>query len=136
MQITRMVLIVLACAAQTACVTQREKIPPEIRAELIRLGRIVIDDNEAEEVRCKTRIRYCELIREAMKKYGEKSVDRQTVIDSLVVDGRKPANLTIDDGWLYYFFELKDGTFATLSIYFGGWTYWYVEKAYPSGAIQ
>ncbi len=136
MRIARIVLVVVACVAQMGCMTHRETIPPETRAELIRLGRIVIDDNEAEEVRCKARIRYCELIREAKKKYGEKSVGWQTVIDSFVVDGRKPANLTIDDGWLYYFFELKDGTFATINIYGGGWTGSYVWKAYPSGAIQ
>ena len=135
MRIVRIVMMVLACIAQTACVTRRETIPPSTRAELLRLGRIITDENEAEETRSKSQIRYCELIWEAMEKYGKKSVDWQTVVDSFVVDGRKPANLTIKDGWLYYFFECKDGTFASITIYAGGWTGSYVWKAYPGGGI-
>ena len=136
MRIARIVLLALTCVAQTGCMTQRETIPPATRAELIRLGRIIINENEAEEIRCRARISYCDLIRDSKAKYGEKSVDWQTVVDSFVVDGRKPANLTIGDGWLYYIFELKDGTFAKINIYAGGWTGSYVWKAYPSGAIQ
>ena len=136
MKIARIVLLALTCIALVACVSKRETLPPTVRDELIQLGRIIIDENEKEEVRSKSQILYCDLVRESIKKYGKKSVDWQTVVDSFVVDGRKPANLTINDGWLYYFFELKDGTFATITIYAGGWIYWYVEKAYPGGAIQ
>ena len=82
MRIARIVMVVLACLAQTGCMTQSETIPPETRAELIRLGRVIIDENESEEVRCKSRIRYCDIVRESIKKYGEKSVDRQTIVDS------------------------------------------------------
>lgn len=136
MRITTIVLMALVCVAQTACVSQRETIPPETRAELIRLGRIIIDENEAEETRSKAQVRYCDLIREAIGKYGKKSVDWQTVVDSFVEEGREPANLTLRDDWLYYFFRLKDGTFATITVYAGGWTGSYVWKAYPGGAIE
>ena len=135
MKIARIVFMVIACMAQTACVTPQESIPPETRAELIRLGRAIIDENETEEIRCKARIRYCDIVREAKEKYGKKSVDWQTVIDSFVVDGRIPANLTIRDGWMDYFFWRKDGTLASITIYAGGWTGSYVWKAYPNGGM-
>ncbi len=124
-----------ACVAQMGCVTYRETIPPETRAELIRLGRVIINENEAEEVRCKARIRYCDLIRESKAKYGEKSVGWQTVIDSFVVDGRKPKGLTLEDYRLDYEFERKDGTSAAIMIYAGGWTGSYVWKAYTCTGI-
>jgi len=135
MRITTIVLMALVCVAQTACVSQRETIPPETRAELIRLGRIIIDENEAEETRSKAQISYCELVMEAIEKYGKKSVDWNTVIDSFMVEGRKPKNLTIRDGWLHYFFWRKDETLATITIYGGGWSGSYVGKAYPGGGI-
>ena len=136
MKIIRIVMMALLCVAQTACVTPPEAIPPETRAELIRLGRIIINESEEEEIRSRARIRYCDIVRESMEKYGKKSVDWQTVIDSFVVEGRIPANLTIGDGWLYYYFELKDETFATITIYAGGWTGSYVWKANPGSAIR
>ena len=135
MKIARIVFMVIACMAQTACVTPQESIPPETRAELIRLGRVIIDENETEEIRCKARIRYCDIVRESIEKYGKKSVDWQTVIDSFVVDGRIPANLTIRDGWIDYFFLRKDKTLASITIYAGGWMGSYVWKAYPNGGI-
>ena len=135
MRITTIVLMALVCVAQTACVSQRETIPPETRAELIRLGRIITDESKPEEERCKARIRYCDLIREAIEKYGKKSVDWNTVIDSFMVEGRKPENLTIRDGWLHYFLWRKDETLATITIYGGGWSGSYVGKAYPGGGI-
>ena len=128
-------LVALACVAQTACMTQRESLPPSTRAELIRLGRIITNENEAEEIRCKARILYCELIREAIQKYGKKSVDRQTVIDSFMVNGKKPKVLWLDDGRLFYEFERKNGISATLTIYFGGWTGSYVWEAIPNDGI-
>ena len=135
MRIVTMVFMALVCIAQTACVLQRETIPPETRAELIRLGRIIIDEKEAEEVRSKAQIQYCEIVWEAMKKHGKKSVDRQTIIDSFVVDGRKPKGLSLNDWTLDYEFERQDGISATLTVYFGGWTGSYVWRAYPSGGI-
>ncbi len=134
MRIARMVLMIFACVAQTGCVTQRETIPPETKAELIRLGRVIINENEEEETRIKARIRYCELVRESREKYGEKSIGRQTVVDSFMVDGRKPKGLTLEDYMLEYGFERKDDTIATLTIYFGGWTGSYVWRAYLGGA--
>ena len=135
MKIARIVFMVIACMAQTACVTPQESIPPETRAELIRLGRIIINESEEEEIRSRARIRYCDIVRESMEKYGKKSVDWQTVIDSFVVDGRIPTNLTIRDGWMDYFFWRKDGTLASITIYAGGWTGSYVWKAYPNGGM-
>ena len=135
MRIARIAMMALACVTLAACVTQRETLPSATRAELIRLGRIITDENEAEETRSNSQIRYCELIWDAMEKYGKKSVGWQTVVDSFVEDGREPVNLTIKDGWLFYFFERKDGTLATITIYAGGWTGSYVWKAYPNGGI-
>ena len=128
-------LVALACVAQTACMTQRESLPPSTRAELIRLGRIITNENEAEEIRSKARILYCELIREAIQKYGKKSVDRQTVIDSFMIKKKKPKVLWLDDGRLFYEFERKNGISATLTIYFGGWTGSYVWEAIPNDGI-
>ena len=135
MRTVRIFLVALACVAQTACVTQRETLPPETRAELLRLGRIITDEKETEETRSKSQIRYCELIWEAMEKYGKKSVDWQTVVDSFVVDGRKPKGLTLDDWTLDYEFERKDGKLPSITIYAGGWTGSYVWKAYLGTGI-
>ena len=135
MRIALIALMALVCVMQTACVTQRETIPPETRAELIRLGRIIIDENEAEETRSKAQVRYCDLIREAIEKYGKKSVDRQTVIDSFVVEGKKTKDLWIDDVRLHYMLERQNGIYATLTIYFGGWTGSYVRTAFPNDGI-
>ena len=135
MRIVKVALMVLACVVLTACVTQQETLPPSTRAELLRLGRIITDENEEEETRSKSQIRYCNLIWEAMEKYGKKSVDWQTVVDSFVVDGRKPKGLTLDDWMLDYEFERKDGKFPSITIYAGGWTGSYVWKAYLSTGI-
>ena len=135
MRMAGIVLMVLVCMAQTACVSQRETIPPETRAELIRLGRIIIDENEKEEFRSKSQILYRDLVQDAIKKHGKKSVDRQTVIDSFVVDGRKPKGLMVDDGMLDYMFDSKDGTLITMTIFFGGWTGSYVRAVFLGGGI-
>jgi hypothetical protein len=71
-----------------------------------------------------------------IQKYGKKSVDRQTVIDSFMVNGQKPQTLWIDDGRLYYEFERKNGIFSTVTIYFGGWTGSYVWKAIPNDGMS
>ena len=135
MRIAMIALMALVCAAQTACVTQHETIPPETRAELIRLGRIIIDENEAGETRSKAQVRYGHIVWDAMEKYGKKSVDRQTVIDSFVVNGRKPKGLSVDDWILDYIVDSKDGTFVTIQILFGGWTGSYVQALALGGGI-
>lgn len=135
MRIVKIAMMVLACLVQAACVTQQETLPLSTRAELLRLGRIITNEKEAEETRCNSRILYCDLVREAIQKYGKKSVDRQTVIDSFMVNGQKPQTLWIDDGRLYYEFERKNGIFATVTIYFGGWTGSYVWEAIPNDGI-
>ena len=135
MRIVKMAMMVLACLIQMACVTQCETLPPSTRAELIRLGRIITDENEDEEVRSKSQILYCDLIRESIQKHGKKTVDRQTIVDSFMVNGRKPKGLSVDDGMLYYVFECKDGTLASLSLFFGGWTGSYVQSAFLGGGM-
>ena len=135
MRIARIAMMALACVTLAACVTQRETLPPATRTELIRLGRIIINESETEEIRCKARILYCELIWDAMEKHGKKSVDWQTVVDSFVVEGRKPKGLTLKDYMLDYEFERKDGKLAAITIYAGGWTGSYVWKACPNGGI-
>ena len=135
MWIARKTLMILVCAGLAACVTQRETLPQSTRAELIRLGRIITDENEAEETRRNTRILYCDLVRESIQKYGKKSVDRQTVIDSFMVNGQKPQTLWIDDARLHYDFESKNQTFPSVTIYFGGWTGSYVDAVYLSTGI-
>lgn len=135
MRVVKIAVMVLACLMQAACVTQQETLPPSTRAELIRLGRIITDEYEAEETRCNARILYCDLVREAIQKYGKKSVDRQTVIDSFMINGRKPKGLWIDDGMLDYEFESKDQTFPAVLIYFGGWTGSYVRDVYSVTGI-
>lgn len=135
MRIARIAMMICVCAAQTACVTRHETIPPETRAELIRLGRIITDENEKEEFRSKSQILYRDLVQDAIKKHGKKSVDRQTVIDSFAVDGRKPKGLTVDDGMLDYMFDSKDGTLITMTIFFGGWTGSYVRAVFLGGGI-
>ena len=135
MRIVRIALMVLACLMQTACVTQCETLPQSTRVELIRLGRIITDENREEETRCDAQIRYCDLIREAIKRHGKKSVDRQVILDSFMVNGRNPTGLSVDDGMLYYMFECKDGTLAIMTILFGGWTGSYVQTAYSGAGI-
>ena len=135
MRIARIALMVLTCAGLMACVTQRETIPPSTRVELLRLGRIITDENEAEETRSNAQISYCNLVRETIKKHGKKSVDRQTVVDSFMVNGRKPKGLRIDDGMLDYEFERRDETFPAVMIYFGGWTGSYVDAIYLGTGI-
>ena len=135
MRIARIALMVLGCAGLMACVTQRETIPPSTRVELLRLGRILTDENEAEETRSNAQISYCNLVRETIKKHGKKSVNRQVILDSFMVNGRKPNGLSIDDGMLDYMFECKDGTLAIMTILFGGWTGSYVQAAYSGAGI-
>ena len=45
MQFARIAMMALACITLASCVTNREMIPPETHAELIRLGRIITDEN-------------------------------------------------------------------------------------------
>ena len=130
-----MVFFLALCLSQMACVSQREQLPPETRAELLRLGRSITDEKETEETRSNSQILYCKFVREAIKEHGEKSVDRQTVIDSFKVNGRVPKGLSVDDGMLYYVFERKDKTLASLTILFGGWTGSYVSRAFSGGGM-
>jgi hypothetical protein len=86
MRITTIVLMALVCVAQTACVSQHETIPPGTRAELIRLGRIIIDKTRGREERkgCMTRFR--EIICTSIEEYGPYAVSRRTIVEALNLD--------------------------------------------------
>ena len=135
MRIAWIAMVALACVALASCVTQRMTLPPETRAELLRLGRIITDGNGDEETRRNAQSRYCNLVRDSIQKYGKKSVDRQVILDSFMVNGRTPNGLSVDDGMLDYMFECKDGTLAIMTILFGGWTGSYVQTAYSGAGI-
>ena len=77
MKIARIVFMVIACMTLTACVTQRETIPPETRAELIRLGKIIIDETRGREERkgCMTRFR--EIILTAIEEIASANSNRK-----------------------------------------------------------
>ena len=86
MRIARIVMMALLCVAQTACVTPRAAIPPETRAELIRLGRIFVDETRGREERKECMTRFREIISTAIEKYGPYAVSRRTIIEALNLD--------------------------------------------------
>ena len=102
MRIARIALMVLTCAAQAACVTQQETLPLSTRAELLRLGKIITNEKEAEETRCNSRILYCDLVREAIQKYGKKTAigklwarQAPTQYVYATIYGSEPSGLTV-----------------------------------------
>ena len=101
MRVVTMVLMALVCIVQTACVTPPETIPPETRAELIRLGRIIIDETRGREERKECMTRFREIISTAIEEYGPYAVSRRTIVESLrLKDGLKyfVHVYTIDNG--------------------------------------
>ena len=86
MRIAMIALMALVCMAQTACVTPRETIPPETRAELIRLGRIFVDETRGREVRKECMTRFREIISTAIEEYGPCAVSRRTIVEALNLD--------------------------------------------------
>ena len=86
MRMAGIVLMFLVCMAQTACVTPRETIPPETRTELIRLGRIFVDETHGREVRKECMTRFREIISTAIEEYGPCAVSRRTIVEALNLD--------------------------------------------------
>ena len=86
MRIVTMVLMALFCIAQTACVTPPETIPPETRAELIRLGRIFVDETRGREERKECMTKFREIISTAIEEYGPYAVRRRTIVEALNLD--------------------------------------------------
>lgn len=101
MRIAMMVLMALVCAALTACVSQREMIPPETRAELIRLGRIIIDETRGREERKECMVQYRKIISNAIKEKGPNAVSRRTIVESL--------NLKDDPRYLTHIYSIDNG---------------------------
>ena len=111
MRMAGIVLMTLVCMVQTACVSQRETIPPATRAELIRLGRIIIDETRGRDERKKSMARYREVISIAIKENGPNAVSRLTVVESLNLkdDSKYDVHIyTIDNGNDTYYMLIID----------------------------
>ena len=89
MRVVRMVMMALLCMVQTACMTPRERIPPETRAELIRLGRIFVDETRGRDERKECMTRFREIISSAIEEYGPYAVSRRTIVEALDFDDSK-----------------------------------------------
>lgn len=111
MRMAGIVLMTLVCMVQTACVSQRETIPPATRAELIRLGRIIIDETRGRDERKKSMARYREVISIAITENGPNAVSRLTVVESLNLkdDSKYDVHIyTIDNGNDTYYMLIID----------------------------
>ena len=111
MRIAMMVLMVLVCVVQTACVTQHETIPPETRAELIRLGGIIIDKTRGREERKECMTRFREVICTSIEEYGPYAVSRKTIVEALNLDDDSKYFVhvyTIDNGNNTYYMLIID----------------------------
>ena len=120
MRIVKMAIIVLACVVQTACVTQRETLPPSTRAELIRLGRIITDETRGREERKECLGQYCQLISTAVEVCGPNAVSRRTIVESLRLEDDSTGithvySISNGDGSYYMLFidyDLRDAAFV------------------------
>ena len=111
MRIAMMVLMALVCVVQTACVTQHETIPPETRADLIRLGRIIIDKTRGREERKECMTRFREVICTSIEEYGPCAVSRRTIVEALNLDDDSKYFVhvyTIDNGNDTYYMLIID----------------------------
>ena len=111
MKMARIVMMALLCVAQTACVTPRETIPPETRTELIRLGRIFVDETHGREVRKECMTRFREIISTAIEEYGPCAVSRRTIVEALNLDDDSKYFVhvyTIDNGNHTYYMLIID----------------------------
>ena len=101
MKIARIVFMVIACMTLTGCVTPPEMIPPETRAELIRLGKIIIDETRGREERKGGMARFREIILTAIEEYGPYAVSRRTIVEAL--------NLDDDSKYLVHVYTIDNG---------------------------
>ena len=120
MRIVRIFLVALACVAQTACMTQRETLPPETRAELLRLGRIIKDETHGREERIECLRQYCKVVSTVVEAYGPDAVNRRTIVESLGLTDDSGGitdvySISNGDGSYYMLFityDLRDATFV------------------------
>ena len=124
MRIVKIALMALACVAQTACMTQRESLPPSTRAELLRLGRVIKDETHGREERKECLRQYCKVVSTVVEAYGPNAVNRRTIVESLgltddcggITDVYSISN---GDGSYYMLFityDLRDATFVQTAI--------------------
>lgn len=124
MRTVRIFLVAVACVAQTACVTQQETIPPETRAELLRLGRIIKDETHGREERKECLRQYCKVVSTVVEAYGPNAVNRRTIVESLGLTGdfggiTDVYSISNGDGSYYMLFityDLRDATFVQTAI--------------------
>ena len=120
MRVVKIAVMVIACVAQTACVTQRETLPPETRAELLRLGRIIKDETHGREERIECLRQYCKVVSTVVEAYGPNAVNRRTIVESLGLTDDSGGitdvySISNGDGSYYMLFityDLRDATFV------------------------
>ena len=124
MRTLRIFLVAFACVVQTACVTQRETLPPETRAELLRLGRIIKDETHGREERKECLRQYCKVVSTVVEAYGPNAVNRRTIVESLGLTDDSGGitdvySISNGDGSYYMLFityDLRDATFVQTAI--------------------
>ena len=120
MRIVKIALMAFACVAQTACVTQRETLPPETRAEVLRLGRIIKDETHGREERIEGLRQYSKVVSTVVEAYGPNAVNRRTIVESLGLTDDSGGitdvySISNGDGSYYMLFityDLRDATFV------------------------
>ena len=124
MRAVRIAVMVLVCLMQVACVTQRETIPPSMRAELLRLGRIIQDETHGREERKENLRQYCKVVSTVVEVYGPNAVNRRTIVESLGLTDDSGGitdvySISNGDGSYYMLFityDLRDATFVQTAI--------------------
>ena len=124
MRTLRIFLVAFACVVQTSCVTQRETLPPETRAELLRLGRIIKDETHGREERKECLRQYCKVVSTVVEAYGPNAVNRRTIVESLGLTGDSGGitdvySISNGDGSYYMLFityDLRDAIFVQTAI--------------------
>ena len=124
MRAVRIAVMVLVCLMQVACVTQRETIPPSMRAELLRLGRIIQDETHGREERKENLRQYCKVVSTVVEVYGPNAVNRRTIVESLGLTDDSDEitdvySISNGDGSYYMLFityDLRDATFVQTAI--------------------
>ena len=124
MRAVRIAVMVLVCLMQVACVTQRETIPPSMRAELLRLGRIIQDETHGREERKENLRQYCKVVSTVVEVYGPNAVNRRTIVESLGLTDDSDEitdvySISNGDGSYYMVFityDLRDATFVQTAI--------------------
>ena len=120
MRMVKIAMMVLACLVQAACVTQQETLPLSTRAELLRLGQIIVDETRGREERKECLGQYCQLISTAVEVCGPNAVSRRTIVESLRLEDVSTGithvySISNGDGSYYMLFidyDLRDVAFV------------------------